>query len=65
MNKDHEKMERYEDENVDLLVRMEAMSSQITGVQPPRFRASVNSMQSLGDITPTANLAGVLSWEWG
>ena len=58
MNEEREKMRRLEAENADLLVRMEAMSSQATEAQPSRFRGPVSPMQPLGDLTPISNSDG-------
>ncbi|XP_062119278.1 uncharacterized protein LOC133833030 [Humulus lupulus] len=58
MNEEREKMRRLEAENADLLVRMEAMSSQATEAQPSCFRGLVSPMQPLGDLTPISNSDG-------
>ena len=52
MNEEREKMRRLEAENANLLVQMEAMSSQTSGVQPSRFQGQGIPMQPLGDLTP-------------
>ena len=58
MNEEREKMRKLEAENANLLVQMEAMSSQTTGVQPSRFQGQVIPMQPLGDLTPVSNSDG-------
>ena len=58
MNEEREKMRRLEAENADLLVQMEAMSSQTTKVQPSRFRGQVSPIQPLGDLTHISNNNG-------
>ena len=58
MNEEREKMRRLEAKNANLLVQMEAMSSQTTGVHPFRFQGQVIPMQPLGDLTPVSNSDG-------